>query len=133
MNSEKKISLTDKQSEPKRLRKLYYKIGEVCEITDLPHHVIRFWEREFPQLSPRKTNTGHRIFSEKDIQIILLIKDLLYTKKFTIKGAREYIANKGGEEISAEKPSRKSNSECISLLVEGLKKIKQLLERKPPN
>ena len=85
--------------EEKKLRKIYYKIGEVSELTDLPPHVIRFWEKEFPQLSPRKTSSGHRIYSQKDIQTIMLIKELLYENKFTIKGAKELIESNQIENI----------------------------------
>ncbi len=133
MKSEKKIS-SIQPKEQKRLQKLYYKIGEVCEITELPHHVIRFWEREFPQLVPRKTNTGHRIFSEKDIQTILLIKDLLYNKKFTIKGAREHIANQSEKDTSARKSRVEGNREdLLKSLIERLKRIKSLLDKTPPH
>lgn len=75
----------------KKLKKLYYKIGEVSDLTNLASHVIRFWESQFKQLSPRKTPSGHRIYSQKDIETIFLIKELLYEKKFTIKGAKEYL------------------------------------------
>lgn len=133
MKSEKKIT-TNAALESKRVRKLYYKIGEVCEITQLPHHVIRFWEKEFPQLTPRKTSTGHRIFSEKDIQTILIIKDLLYNKKFTIKGAREYIANQIGKENFSEGGAEKTKKiSTPKSLVERLKLLKELLDRKPPH
>ncbi|NMB98904.1 MAG: MerR family transcriptional regulator [Thermoanaerobaculaceae bacterium] len=133
MKSEKKAT-SIQQQESKRVRKLYYKIGEVCEITELPHHVIRFWEREFPQLAPRKTSTGHRIFSEKDIQTILLIKDLLYNKKFTIKGAREYISNQSGKEVSSEEAAVKTKKiSAPKSLVDRLKLLRDLLDRKPPH
>ena len=69
-------------------RKLYYKIGEVCEITGLTAHVLRYWEKEFPQLCPKKTASGHRLYREKDIEATLLIKELLYERKFTIKGGQ---------------------------------------------
>ncbi|MCX7830920.1 MAG: MerR family transcriptional regulator [Acidobacteria bacterium] len=130
MKSEKNIP-SIQHAEPKRLRKLYYKIGEVCEITGLPHHVIRFWEREFPQLAPRKTSTGHRIFSEKDIQTILLIKELLYNKKFTIKGAREFITNQNEKSEPAEKLVELSKSHLSKSLLKRLILLKELLERNP--
>src|SRR5512135_2005490 len=74
-------------------QKLYYKIGEVGEITGVPSHVLRFWEKQFPQLAPNKTRSGHRLYKKRDIQVILHIKDLLYNKRFTIKGARESLAS----------------------------------------
>lgn len=122
------------QSEIKKIRKLYYKIGEVCEIVELPHHVIRFWEKEFSQLTPRKTSTGHRIFSEKEIQTIILIKDLLYNKKFTIKGAKEFIANRNKQEDTQEE-QRKKNDKIVNSksVLEKLKHLKKLLDRIPPH
>ena len=126
------LVLTALNKDPKKLRKLYYKIGEVCKLTGLPHHVIRFWEKEFPQLSPRKTSTGHRIFNDKDIEMILLIKELLYVKKYTIKGAKDFIAS-GKKESPSEQaegaaPGRKQKKQ----LLEHINKIRSLLERKPP-
>lgn len=113
-----------------KFKKLYYKIGEISEITGLAHHVIRFWEKEFPQLSPRKTPTGHRIYSEKDLETILLIKKLLYEKKFTISGAREYLSSLKEE----KKEYEHSNNDHLKLLkrvVFELKRIKEILNKEP--
>lgn len=118
----------------KRPRKLYYKIGEVCELTGLPHHVIRFWEKEFSQLTPRKTATGHRIFNDKDIETLLLIKELLYVRKFTIKGAREYIMQGGARSDKPEQQGIFSHDNKPSpSLKDRLNRIRKLLERVPPN
>jgi DNA-binding transcriptional MerR regulator len=130
-------SRTTEQNIPspsKRPRKLYYKIGEVCELTGLPHHVIRFWEKEFSQLTPRKTATGHRIFNDKDIETLLLIKDLLYVRKYTIKGAREFIFQGGRHEKEKLVPAVAAPAEPrLNSMVNRLVHIKKLLERKPPN
>ena len=119
----------------KRPRKLYYKIGEVCELTGLPHHVIRFWEKEFSQLTPRKTATGHRIFNDKDIETLLLIKELLYVRKYTIKGAREYIMQGGVKADRQETPDNpiKESRPSSPSMIDRLARIKKLLERIPPN
>jgi len=71
--------------------KFYFKIGEVSKIAGLPSHVLRFWETEFKRIKPRRTETGQRSYTKKDIEIILEIKHLLHEKKFTIDGARKYI------------------------------------------
>ena len=71
--------------------KLYYKIGEVCRITDSQPYVLRFWESEFPQLSPQKNKAGQRVYRKKDIQLIFKIKNLLYDEEFTIAGARKKL------------------------------------------
>lgn len=72
-------------------KKLYYKIGEVCEITDLKSSVLRFWEKEFSYLTPHKTSTNRRLYTSDDIENIKKIKDLLYVKGMTIEGAKKYL------------------------------------------
>ena len=76
------------------IKKLYYSIGEVSKIVKLKSYVLRYWETEFKQLSPPKNRAGNRTYRQKDIDIILEIKDLLYNKKFTIEGARTLIGSK---------------------------------------
>lgn len=71
--------------------KLYFKIGEVSEIADVPAYVLRFWETEFKRISPKRTPSGQRLYRKSDVDLILKIKDLLYNKKFTIQGARRYL------------------------------------------
>src|ERR1022692_2024671 len=71
--------------------KLYFRIGEVSEIVGVESYVLRYWESEFPGLSPKKSNTGQRMFRRKDVEMLLNIKQLLYDKKFTIEGARKAL------------------------------------------
>jgi len=71
--------------------KLYYKIGEVSRIAGLPSHVIRFWEHEFSKIRPQRTPSGQRLYTRRNIEIILEIKHLLYDQKYTIEGARQFI------------------------------------------
>lgn len=78
-----------------KVKKLYYAIGEVSELTELKAYVLRYWETEFSQLKPPKNRAGNRTYRQRDIDIILNIKDLLYNKKFTIDGARKIISEKG--------------------------------------
>jgi DNA-binding transcriptional MerR regulator len=73
-------------------KKLYYSISEVCTLTELEQHVLRYWESEFPQLRPKKNRAGNRAYRDKDIDIIKYIKHLLYEEKFTIPGAKKKIA-----------------------------------------
>ena len=75
----------------KKLNKLYYSIGEVSQITNLKEYVLRYWETEFSVLKPSKNTAGNRTYKEKDIQLIKYIQDLLYIKKFTIKGAKQHL------------------------------------------
>ena len=75
----------------KQLKKLYYSISEVSEITGLKQYVLRYWETEFSELKPQKNRAGNRIYKEKDIRLIRKIIDLLYNKKYTIEGARQKL------------------------------------------
>ncbi|GBC77311.1 HTH-type transcriptional repressor BluR [bacterium HR08] len=86
--------------------KLYFKIGEVCEITGVQPHVLRYWETEFPQLAPEKNRAGQRVYKRRDIELILKIKKLLYEDKFTIAGARKRLAAESRFKLlSSEAPS----------------------------
>ena len=75
------------------IKKLYYSISEVSKITDIEQYVLRYWETEFEELNPQKNRAGNRIFTNKDIQIILYIKSLLREKKYTIEGAKKILAD----------------------------------------
>lgn len=83
--------------------KLYFKIGEVSEISGLPSHVLRFWESEFKKIKPRRTEAGQRSYTRKDIETIFEIKDLLHDKKFTLEGARKYLNARTKPDLLTEK------------------------------
>jgi DNA-binding transcriptional MerR regulator len=72
-------------------RKVYYSIGEVCDLTGLKPHVLRYWETQFEVLNPTKNRAGNRVYRSKDIELVLLVKHLLYEKKFTIEGANKRL------------------------------------------
>src|SRR5438105_6082307 len=82
--------------------KLYFKIGEVSELLGVEAYVLRYWETEFPVLSPKKSGTGHRLYRRKDVELLLRIKHLLYEKRYTIQGARQTLHS----EARAPKSSR---------------------------
>jgi DNA-binding transcriptional MerR regulator len=69
--------------------KLYFRIGEVARLCDVPAYVLRFWESEFPQLKPHKGGTGQRLYRRRDVEMALRIKSLLYNEGYTIPGARQ--------------------------------------------
>jgi len=75
----------------KPIKRLYYSIAEVSEITGLKQYVLRYWETEFPELRPQKNRAGNRIYKKSDIQLIFTIKRLLYQDKYTIEGARQKL------------------------------------------
>src|SRR5438128_6200217 len=82
--------------------KLFFRIGEVSNLLGLEAYVLRYWETEFPSLSPKKSGTGHRLYRRKDVELLLRIKHLLYEKRFTIEGARQSLQS----EAKAPKPAR---------------------------
>jgi DNA-binding transcriptional MerR regulator len=108
--------------EAREIKKLYYSIGEVSEITGLKQYVLRYWETEFPQLRPSKNRAGNRTYRLADVELIQEIQTLLYKKKFTIKGARQYLKDKVEPVQAAEKVVKISDS--ISEL--DLKTLKDL-------
>lgn len=71
--------------------KLFFKVGEVSTIADVPAYVLRFWETEFKRIKPKRTPSGQRLYRKGDVELILQIKHLLYDKKFTIPGARQHL------------------------------------------
>jgi len=76
----------------------FFSIGEVCELTDLKPHVLRYWESQFKFLNPAKNRSGNRVYQRREVELILLVKHLLYTEKYTIDGARQKVdeQRKGG-------------------------------------
>jgi DNA-binding transcriptional MerR regulator len=72
-------------------KKAYFSIGEACDLTGLKPHVLRYWETQFDVLSPTKNRAGNRVFRPKEIELILLVKHLLYEEKYTIEGARRRL------------------------------------------
>jgi len=69
----------------------FFSIGEVCNLTDLKPHVLRYWESQFRFLSPAKNRSGNRVYKAREIELIMLVKQLLYVEKYTIEGARRKI------------------------------------------
>ncbi len=108
-NREQKASLTMPTAKRKHARaqtevvipeKIYFRIGEVSELAQLPTYVLRFWETEFAQLRPTKSSTGQRMYRRKDVEYVMQIRKLLYEDGFTIAGAREKLK----EELRLNRP-----------------------------
>lgn len=98
--------------------KLYYKIGEAAKIVQVEPYVIRYWETEFSYIKPLKLKSSHRLYSKNDIEKLLKIKDCLYNKKFTIKGAKKALT-----ELSASEKDR----ELLGKTIDELKSIREIL------
>ena len=121
--------------EARDIKKLYYSISEVSEITRLKQYVLRFWEIEFSQLKPKKNSAGNRIYRSHDIDTILEIKSLLYERKFTIKGAQQYLKRPSKINSSTKdqnKIIKMSNSvdiKTLKNLKHGLSELIKLIEQ----
>ena len=99
MSSGKKVSgKSARETEIIVPDKLYFRIGEVASLCRLPAYVLRFWETEFPQLKPVKSNTGQRMYRKRDVESVLRIKKLLYENGFTIAGARSQLRDEAKAE-----------------------------------
>jgi len=72
-------------------KKVYYSIGDVCDLTGLKPHVLRYWETQFEVLRPTKNQAGNRVYRSKEIEVIMLVKQLLYEQKYTIEGANKKL------------------------------------------
>ena len=120
--------------EARDIKKLYYSISEVSEITGLKQYVLRYWETEFTQLQPNKNSAGNRNYRSHDIDIILNIKSLLYDRKFTIKGARQYFNKPTSNTINVELPrkliklSKSTDIRILKDLKNGLDDLIGLIE-----
>ncbi len=92
------------------MKKLYYSISEVSKITDLEQYVLRYWETEFDNLRPAKNLAGNRIYTNKDIKLILYIKKLLRDEKYTIEGAKKLLKNYNEKDENIVKESKREKS-----------------------
>ncbi len=120
------------------IKKLYYSISEVSKITDLEQYVLRYWESEFDELKPAKNRAGNRIYTNRDIKLILYIKKLLRDERYTIEGAKQVLKNytpdvDSGEQlelIDAPKTGAKIKDETLrSDMVEVKTFLEDLLKK----
>ena len=120
--------------------KLFFKIGEVCDLAGVQAHVLRYWESEFPMLAPQKNRAGQRVYRKRDVEIALRIKELLYDDQYTIAGAKKRLTHElrggklkvvgddlgdGGEATINEAPKTfvRTSSTSTAEEREGLKKL----------
>ena len=89
------------------VKKLYYKIGEACKILEIQPYVLRYWETEFPFLSPNKSKSGQRVYSDHEIDVIRRIKELLYEEGYTIAGAKKKLEGEMAESANGSAPAAK--------------------------
>jgi len=109
--------------------KEYYAISEVCEITGLKQHVLRYWESQFKVLSPSKNRAGNRAYRKNDIQVIQLIKHLLYTEMYTIEGAQRKLQQlkQMGRKAADLMPQDQKQRELLAEIRGQLEELRTLL------
>jgi DNA-binding transcriptional MerR regulator len=115
------------------IKKLYYSISEVSKITDLEQYVLRYWESEFEQLKPAKNRAGNRIYTNRDIKLILYIKQLLRDERYTIEGAKQVLKNyvpevDTGEQLELIDPPKAKAKIKDELLRADVEEVKTFLE-----
>lgn len=114
----------------RELVKLYYRIGEVSDIVGVQPHVLRYWETEFRSIRPQKSSKGQRVYSRRDVEKLLKVKDLLKNQGFTIAGARkrlsEVIAPAPSEPVEAEPGTKNLREVLLSLRHDLLNMLDQL-------
>jgi DNA-binding transcriptional MerR regulator len=99
-----------------------YKIGEVCKLADLQPYVLRYWETEFPQLSPNKSGGGQRLYTKRELDIILRIKELLYRDGFTIAGAKKKL------EVDDAAPVATEPNDALAKIKQELRALLEMLK-----
>lgn len=107
--------------------KLYYRIGEVAGLVGVEPHVLRYWESEFRSIRPQKSSKGQRVYSRRDVETLLKVKDLLYAHKFTIAGARRKLREGGIEPPGDDDPSVEQARKMREALVEVRSELVSLL------
>jgi DNA-binding transcriptional MerR regulator len=110
--------------------KLFYRIGDVSEITGIKPHVLRYWESEFSGLRPRKNHAGQRIYERRDVELVLEIKKLLYEQRYTISGAKKLLARRSKQALKKPAPAKMAGdvSEALKLCHRELRGLLALLE-----
>jgi DNA-binding transcriptional MerR regulator len=109
--------------------KLYFKIGEVAKLADVPTHVLRYWETEFPDIRPKRANSGQRLYRRKDVELILQIKALLHGQGYTIAGARKALKD-GGKAPVVRKNNKLTSGQFaqkLTFIKEQLQELQKLL------
>jgi len=106
----------------------FFSIGDVCTLTDLKPHVLRYWESQFKFLHPAKNRSGNRVYQRREIELIMLVKQLLYTEKYTIEGARQRIDQyrRSGELKPAARAALEA--QILQEVAEELVRIEAILE-----
>lgn len=116
--------------DPRIPDKLYFKIGEVAKLAEVPAHVLRYWESEFPGIRPKRANSQQRLYRYQDVELVLKIKDLLHQQGYTIAGARKLLQD--GVSLtsspSPQPPARIDERERLHRIKQELRGLQALLD-----
>jgi DNA-binding transcriptional MerR regulator len=115
-------------TEGMRRRRAFYSIGEVCEMLDLKPHVLRYWETQFPELSPTKNRAGNRVYQAREMELIALIQRLVYEERYTIEGARRRVEEMRAEGCAQELSSRALERTFLRTLRQEMEALEALLD-----
>jgi DNA-binding transcriptional MerR regulator len=113
--------------------KVYFRIGEVSTLVGVEPHVLRYWESEFKLIRPRRAKSNQRLYRQQDVETLLLIRDLLHNRGYTISGARKFLEQRTGDEDEVAGAVREKNmpvDQRIADIKKELKRIQQLLALK---
>jgi DNA-binding transcriptional MerR regulator len=115
--------------DPRIPDKLYFKIGEVAKLAEVPPHVLRYWESEFPGIKPKRANSQQRLYRYQDVELVLKIKSLLHDQGYTIAGARKLLQSGGEAVTTSPRPSPATIDERgkLRLIKEELRQLQAML------
>ena len=111
------------------MKKYYYTIGEVCNLLDLKAHVLRYWEKEFPQVHPKKKFGRNRRYNPDDIELLKKIKHMLYNQRYTIEGVKKKLKNIDKEKNQIDMDFTIDKKETKENILDELNDIKELLKK----
>jgi DNA-binding transcriptional MerR regulator len=111
--------------------KLFYRIGDVSEITGIKPHILRYWEAEFSVLHPRKNDAGQRVYERRDVELVIEIKKLLYEQRYTISGAKKFLARRHKQAPKQSSPAKAPGdmSTALKMCRQELRGLLALLDR----
>jgi DNA-binding transcriptional MerR regulator len=113
-------------------KKAYYSIGDVCDLTGLRPHVLRYWETQFEALHPKKNRAGNRVYRPQDVELVMLLKNLLYEQRYTIDGARQRLKDLHHKKELDEERRHVVEPELLSGIKKELHELLDLLTPPPP-
>ena len=121
------MELVENGTEEPIVPRVYYSIGEVCDLTGLKPHVLRYWETQFEVMNPTKNRAGNRVYRPKDIDLIFLVKRLLYEEKYTIEGARQRLLDMRREGALDEEKQEVLGPEFLAEMKRELRGLQEVL------